>query len=447
MPDDPEPPADDEEPPPPGDSDAPQLELLQGEGRGAVIDGVTATYPGMVLLLESHLDRVLDSPGPLEYDTMSHQVTLEREPIDVDELTGIVRINAYRRLRIRVKQEKGNVNAPREAPLSVGKEAVSDAIIHVAKQNKFHRVRDYLDTLHHNSWEQSAIDYAARDILGLTRDVDIHLVRLWAISCIARALQPGCQVDTVLILQGAQGTGKSGFFRALAGEFFADTPMDISNKDAILQLHRSWIYEWSELDAIRGKELTRIKNFISSVADVLRAPYDRAVARHARSTVIVGTTNEGTFLADHTGARRFWVVKVRRDVDVERVRSIRDAFWAEARAEYELGTAWHVPRDSAFAGEMAATEQEFASHHEWEEPVSAWIGTTTEPITIHAALVALRTGAGAPASYTATDQKEMATVLKSLGCIPPIGPERYAGRLIRRWLPPTVTDTATQERQ
>lgn len=86
--------------------------------------------------------------------------------------------------------------------------------------------------------------------------------RKWLIQCVARAMEPGCKADCVLILVGPQGAKKSTTFRILASpEYFGDTTMDIGHANAYMQIHRAWIYEVAELDSIRKARNSSVKAF------------------------------------------------------------------------------------------------------------------------------------------------------------------------------------------
>src|SRR5262249_55182216 len=151
------------------------------------------------------------------------------------------------------------------------------------------------------------------------------MIRAWFVSAVARARQPGCKVDTALILIGSQGHYKSSFFRALGAPWFVDTQIDLSNKDAYMQLAAAWVYELPEIENITwAKQAGQIKGFVSSQVDRYRPPYERAVQEVKRGCVIVGTTNEDRFLSDSTGSRRFWCLSVTKVVDVEAVKAARD---------------------------------------------------------------------------------------------------------------------------
>jgi len=64
------------------------------------------------------------------------------------------------------------------------------------------------------------------------------------------------------------------------------------------------------------QEVSKVKLFISSPKDRFRASFDRRPKDYPRQVVFVGTTNESHYLADLTGNRRFWPVRVTRPPDV-----------------------------------------------------------------------------------------------------------------------------------
>lgn len=153
------------------------------------------------------------------------------------------------------------------------------AVQFVAERNKFHPVRTYLRTLR---WDGvPRIARVAQEILRIPvsspEDVELLslLVRRWFISLVARPLQPGIKVDSVLILAGGQGVGKSTFFRLLGGEWFSDTEMAL-DKDGLMLLCGSWILEWAELENVFGRNTTsRVKQFVTSNSDRFRPPFGR----------------------------------------------------------------------------------------------------------------------------------------------------------------------------
>ena len=170
------------------------------------------------------------------------------------------------------------------------------------------------------------------------------ITRRWAISAVARAMQPGCKSDSVLVLVGGQGIGKSRLFRVLAGQengvsLFSDNAADLSDKDSILTMHRHWLVEVAELRAFRRSDINTLRSFLSRQTDTVRRPYARLSEDLDRRFVLVGTSNEEAIQSDPEGVRRIWVVPVDR-VDLDLVKQERLAFWAEAVHQFEAGETW-----------------------------------------------------------------------------------------------------------
>lgn len=257
-----------------------------------------------------------------------------------------------------------------EYQISPAADGLSQAMLTVASERAYHPVRRYLEKL---VWDgKERIDSVAERILGAEgTKINRTMVRAWFISAIARAMKPGCKVDTSLVLVGAQGLYKSTFFSILGGQWFADTGIDLESKDAMLQINHAWIYELAELDQITSRaHAGRIKSFLTSQVDKYRAPYARAVSSVPRHNVVVGSTNETQFLADPTGARRFWCVRVPRPVDRDALTAERDQLWAEALAAYRSGEAWWLSTEAEVAQREAS--ETHALHDPWEPRIAEW---------------------------------------------------------------------------
>lgn len=244
------------------------------------------------------------------------------------------------------------------------------AVQYVAERNRFHPVRTYLQGL---TWDGTArLEQVAEKILNVRSEsvadaaLLTALVRRWFISLVARPLKPGVKVDSVLILVGRQGCGKSSFFRALGRQWFSDTEMAL-DKDGLMQLGGSWLYEWGELENMFGRNTTsRIKQFITSDRDKFRPPFGRAPITVLRTSIIVGTTNLDSFLHDATGSRRFWVVPVAA-VNLALAREWREQLLAEAVVAFRKGEQhWLTDAEERARQEFVA---QFNETDPWEEPV------------------------------------------------------------------------------
>lgn len=204
----------------------------------------------------------------------------------------------------------------------------------------------------------------------------------WAVSAVARVMRPGCQADSMLIIEGNQGKGKSTGLEALAGkDWFADTPLDLKSKnDAYQALRGKWIYEIAELDAFRGQDITRIKTFISARVDNYRASYGRRNRDYPRQTIFAGSTNEDHYLQDRTGNRRFWPVKAEGEIRVDDISRDRDQLWAEALVRFEQGLPWHI--DSHALREAAEEQQEsrmMIGEDPWLPILTEWLRAPSWP--------------------------------------------------------------------
>lgn len=227
---------------------------------------------------------------------------------------------------------------------SMPRGTLEEAVRMVAFRNRFHPVRSYLESL---AWDGEARLRHWLQTVCLEEDehrdsLQRYLARVgtWFLQgMVARVMQPGVKFDYMLILEGKQGRRKSSVFKALAGDFFADTGLQMGDKDSYQQLQGRWLYEFAELDAMAKSEVTKVKAFIASAADYFRASFDKRARDYPRQIVFGGTTNEETYLTDPTGGRRFWPVQVTRELgcDIEWLLANRDQLFAEAMHRYRQG--------------------------------------------------------------------------------------------------------------
>jgi len=241
-----------------------------------------------------------------------------------------------------------------------------EAVRLVAERWQFHPVHDRLND---TKWDKKArLDDLLVRVAGAPDTIYTrNVTKNFFLGAVARVMRPGVQVDTVLILEGPQGAGKSTFFRTLASDaWFYDTVFNIGGKDGYQALRRKWIVEFSELDALGSADLARVKAFISSVKDSYRPSYGKATIDFPRQCVFAGTVNPNGagYLNDTTGARRFWPVLVGK-IDLKKVREERDQLWAEAFVRYRNNEPWHM-RDEKLIMAAAAEAEERRESDPWE---------------------------------------------------------------------------------
>jgi putative DNA primase/helicase len=228
-------------------------------------------------------------------------------------------------------------------------------------------------------------------------------------------MNPGCKVDTMLVLTSGQGAIKSTFFSVLGGPWYSNTPFDLQDKDRFAAVHGAWILEVAEFDdMMRGRDASRLKAFVSSAIDCYRAPYAREVESRPRSSVFAATTNEDRFLEDTTGSRRFWVIRIRHAIDAEMLAHARDQLWAEALVAYESGEQWWLTHEQD--SRRAALNTEFEPDDPWTIPTIEWLRVTTK--TAFSMADALEHGAGLEVGQMDRSAAiRMGRVLKRLGWI------------------------------
>jgi putative DNA primase/helicase len=197
--------------------------------------------------------------------------------------------------------------------------------------------------------------------------------RKFLISAVARAMAPGCKVDTMLVLEGKQGIGKSQTLQALAEPWVLEELGDMKSKDSKQEIQGHWFVEVSELDAMKRNEVETIKAFIAKKVDTFRPSYGRYSKRYPRQFVLIGTTNSDSYLRDHTGNRRFWPVLCR-EADLDALRRHRDQLWAEALVAYRQDHVWWLEgEETALAGDEQA--QRFESDV-WQDAVNKYLSET-----------------------------------------------------------------------
>ena len=241
--------------------------------------------------------------------------------------------------------------------LRAGREICARAAGIVARRATYHPVREYLDRL---EWDQEPrLDTWLIDFVGAQvpeRDGDLRTLdyyrkagRWWLTSAVARIYRPGCQADHVLLLEGAQGIGKSSALRVLFGDWHSDTPLKIGDKDSYGGLRGVWCYELAELDSLNRAETSASKAFFTSTRDKYRPPYGRRDIIAQRQGVFAGTVNHDQYLRDSTGNRRYWPVRCGelRLYGENSLQAVRDQLFAEAAAAFRGGELWYptAPRD------------------------------------------------------------------------------------------------------
>lgn len=273
------------------------------------------------------------------------------------------------------------VSIERLLKFSPSKEALHAGIQHACRDNPFHPIRDYLNSL---TWDGKLRLPTFGRYFGLdkTDALGNATARLIPYGQVARILQPGAKFDYCVVLQGAQGVGKSTALKILAGgdTYFLDSfPLDGFDlrKTVVERTRGKWIVELGELAGMRFADQDKLKQLVTGTADVAREAYERLTAEILRQFVFTASTNAVQFLRDTTGARRFPVVHCRpvagRTIALEDLRRDRDQILAEAVRDVREMLPADITLPERLFDEAEADSEQHRTIGGFEEWLRDWI--------------------------------------------------------------------------
>lgn len=246
---------------------------------------------------------------------------------------------------------------------------LKNALLTITAERSFHPIKEYLEGL--PEWDRKKrLETLLIDYLGAEGSSYVRAVtRKTLVAAVARVYEPGIKFDTVLVLSGPQGIGKSMFFAKLGGVWFSDslTISDMRDKTGAEKLQGFWIMEIGEMNGIKKVEVETVKSFASRQDDKFRVAYGTVVESHPRQCVICGTSNSQHFLRDVTGNRRFWPVQVTGECEKHpwnMDKALLEQIWAEALTLYNAGEELILKGTDA---EMAAEKQQEALENDDRE--------------------------------------------------------------------------------
>lgn len=246
---------------------------------------------------------------------------------------------------------------------------LKNALLTITAERSFHPIKEYLEGL--PAWDgKKRLETLLIDYLGAEDSSYVRAVtRKTLVAAVARVYEPGIKFDTVLVLSGPQGIGKSMFFAKLGGVWFSDslTISDMRDKTGAEKLQGFWIMEIGEMNGIKKVEVETVKSFASRQDDKFRVAYGTVVESHPRQCVICGTSNSQHFLRDVTGNRRFWPVQVTGECSLHpwnMDKPLLEQIWAEVLTLYNAGEELILKGNDA---EMAAEKQQEALENDDRE--------------------------------------------------------------------------------
>lgn len=318
--------------------------------------------------------------------------------------------------------------------VKISKDCIQSAVIGHARKFTRNEPKDWMESLR---WDgtprlETFLDrYMGAESNRYTKAVSLN----WWVSLVARIYQPGCKVDTMMVLEGPQGIRKSSALAAIGGPWYAEIAERVDNKDFHQALQGKMLVEIAELDAFGKSEVTRIKQVITCSTDRYRSSYGRYAEDHPRKCVFVGSTNDDHYLRDATGGRRFWPVKCR-SIDLDGIKNNRDQFFAEAVTLLKGGASWWEMPAEETAREQEARRQVDS----WEEPISTWIKRREAEVVASGGLALTTTeimigalGIEEVSKHSRQEQMRVACIMRVLGWRSDVVWQMGSKRSVRIW--------------
>lgn len=269
--------------------------------------------------------------------------------------------------------------------ISLNPRAWEVAVVDAAQFDSYSPVAEYLKRV----WAaykdelpgQQIYDQLAEALQTDCSPITTVMLKKFCRAQVARALRPGCKVDTVLIMVGKQGYQKSkavqifgGGIKNGAGVYNHST---LSTNEIMSVGGKSWVVELAEIDKIyhQGKSNDgHVKALLSTEIDTTRKFHAQHAIQVPRSFVFVGTSNETQLLSDPTGSRRFWLVDIKRKIDDKKLKEIIPLVHAQAMADLEAGLAHWLTDDEERMREASSVEYQidFPLQHEAWVAAAIW---------------------------------------------------------------------------
>lgn len=300
----------------------------------------------------------------------------------------------------------------------------------LAVKRSYHPVREYLRGLKWDGKDRISEFFESYFVAVSPSEYSRRVGEMFLLGAVARVLTERAKVDTMLILEGGQGVGKSSGLEALfSSEWFTEINDTPESKDFFLALQGKWCIEFAELTEMKGvRDSRKFKKVTTQKQDRFRPVFHRLSIDFPRQCIFTGTTNEAQYLNDATGARRFLPVEVKK-VELQAIEADRDQIWAQAVSLFDGGKVnwWTLPEKH---GDIVDAKFE---EDPWSEAVQAYLKDHPGPVTLSQLLSHAFIGVDI-AKREKKDENRMRDILQRLKYT--ARQERINGVKARWWYPP-----------
>lgn len=346
-----------------------------GEGVVGAMPAPVAPPPAAGPLLGTTLSHPDAATGALPGDLPTVCRLLESTPggplVGRDDFLGSTMIRSGGQWRRVENEDFGDlrIEAQTAGLKPVAPEIMKTAVLSVARRNRFDSAQDWAGALEWDGTERVTMAlhrYYGVEDTPYTRACSEYLFTALA----GRALDPGCQADMALVLVGLQGAQKTSAVRALAPfpEAFVEINLEKRDDDLSRRLRGKLVGEMAELRGLSSRDVGGIRAWITRRFESWVEKYETVERTFPRRLVLIGTVNEGEFLDDPEGERRWLPMRVGR-VDVAALQRDCEQLWAEGVAMWRAGgIRWQEAERLA-----KAEHQHYKVSDGWQEYVEEWL--------------------------------------------------------------------------
>lgn len=187
---------------------------------------------------------------------------------------------------------------------------------------------------------------------SVKRDYYQVFLRKWLIQVMAAVFSNSAKpnrLNNVLILQGAQGIGKTMWVESLFPPEIRpycvgskSIKMSSFRTDMVklnMELTSTLICNVNEIDTVfNSRTYSDFKAFLDQTVDKIVLPYGDAAVDVVRRTVFIGSTNKTNFFSDETGNRRFTLIQAN-NFNYKHTVNLAQ-LWAQVYHLYKNGEVW-----------------------------------------------------------------------------------------------------------
>ena len=257
---------------------------------------------------------------------------------------------------------------------------LNNYFVKTADDRHFHPIRVYLDNLPKWDGLKRVDDLFIKYLMAEDNAYVRSVTRKAFVAAVSRIYNPGQKFDSIIVLDGVQGIGKSTILKDLVtSEYYSDalSLTDMDSKDGAEKLQGFWIIEIGELAGMKKADIEKVKAFITTSDDKYRPSYGRVVESHPRQCIIIATVNgERGYLRDITGNRRFWILKLHQTEQIHKWvfdDAFRAQFWAEVKYYYEQGEKLYL--EGAILADSEKAQKDAMENDERQGMIEEYLNT------------------------------------------------------------------------